>query len=504
MKTSLFIPLRSAASVMCVCASFHILAKVNHVPQTMTRRICPMTRPRCVLLHCNYREVKHETKLIMSCFRKRWYALAVNSPSSRTSVIQQFEARRRGADTAVRLRLLRSFEPRVGVCASSNQIRDSNILQIWLIGSRKAPKKTTESAETCLLFCSSSPHSTKSGLLHSNTALCSPASMSIALIIHTCIAQWPAALKGSLQIWLHVDVTCRNLQLFRGVKHRLHLFCCHRWNLPVAPAASLQNPSMKWQTDIAWRVEHEDDTVINTAWPIACSPHVPTVCCHEEKQGQNSLNCHLLGRKTGRRPMKCIIINWMHYCPELIAREEHWNVFGLFWWAFRFWSLLDVFFFFALSRDVSAMGVKMLQCFPFYRRCKERCKSRQCPPPAGEMQAVTLTLGTWTVMRRRFLMPWLLVCVPQFPSRRQSLVCAPPRPGAATAKEQEAWVGTPRSISPPKPGCLSGTSWTATSTQWTPPTERHQTQGLQSLKDLLVPVNVSRTETQTPGSLIPD
>ncbi|XP_063043637.1 uncharacterized protein C17orf114-like [Engraulis encrasicolus] len=26
------------------------------------------------------------------------------------------------------------------------------------------------------------------------------------------------------------------------------------------------------------------------------------------------------------------------------------------------------------------MGVKMLQCFPFYRRCKERCKSRQCPP----------------------------------------------------------------------------------------------------------------------------
>ncbi|KAM8899458.1 uncharacterized protein C17orf114 [Spinachia spinachia] len=28
------------------------------------------------------------------------------------------------------------------------------------------------------------------------------------------------------------------------------------------------------------------------------------------------------------------------------------------------------------------MGVKMLQCFPFYRRCKERCKSRQGPPPA--------------------------------------------------------------------------------------------------------------------------
>lgn len=39
------------------------------------------------------------------------------------------------------------------------------------------------------------------------------------------------------------------------------------------------------------------------------------------------------------------------------------------------------------STDVSAtMGVKMLQCFPFYRRCKERCKSRQCPPAAGEQQ----------------------------------------------------------------------------------------------------------------------
>lgn len=39
---------------------------------------------------------------------------------------------------------------------------------------------------------------------------------------------------------------------------------------------------------------------------------------------------------------------------------------------------------FPLSTDASAMGVKMLQCFPFYRRCKERCKSRQCPPAAGE------------------------------------------------------------------------------------------------------------------------
>lgn len=60
----------------------------------------------------------------------------------------------------------------------------------------------------------------------------------------------------------------------------------------------------------------------------------------------------------------------------------------------------------------------------------------------------------------------------QFPSRRWNLVCRPQHPGAATAKEQGASVGARRSTSPPRPGCLSGTSWTATSTQWTPPTEK--------------------------------
>ncbi|XP_034020439.1 uncharacterized protein si:ch211-237l4.6 [Thalassophryne amazonica] len=32
------------------------------------------------------------------------------------------------------------------------------------------------------------------------------------------------------------------------------------------------------------------------------------------------------------------------------------------------------------------MGVKMLQCFPFYRCCKERCKGRQCPPVAEPLE----------------------------------------------------------------------------------------------------------------------
>lgn len=63
--------------------------------------------------------------------------------------------------------------------------------------------------------------------------------------------------------------------------------------------------------------------------------------------------------------------------------------------------LLIFTFCFPLSSDVSAMGVKMLQCFPFYRRCKERCKSRQCPPPAGEVQAATLRFGSWTFSKQQ-------------------------------------------------------------------------------------------------------
>ncbi|KAG7498115.1 hypothetical protein JOB18_049145 [Solea senegalensis] len=44
------------------------------------------------------------------------------------------------------------------------------------------------------------------------------------------------------------------------------------------------------------------------------------------------------------------------------------------------------------------MGVKMLQCFPFYRRCKERCKSRQCPQdtvPIEEMKPRLSSTTSW-------------------------------------------------------------------------------------------------------------
>ncbi|KAM9826811.1 uncharacterized protein ACB057_012941 [Neosynchiropus ocellatus] len=46
------------------------------------------------------------------------------------------------------------------------------------------------------------------------------------------------------------------------------------------------------------------------------------------------------------------------------------------------------------------MGVKMLQCFPFYRRakerCKERCKGRQCPPVAVTAQDFKPRLASTT------------------------------------------------------------------------------------------------------------
>ncbi|KAM4536867.1 uncharacterized protein PAE49_021306 [Odontesthes bonariensis] len=42
------------------------------------------------------------------------------------------------------------------------------------------------------------------------------------------------------------------------------------------------------------------------------------------------------------------------------------------------------------------MGVKMLQCFPFYRRCKERCRSRQCPPAAVPIEEMKPRLSSTT------------------------------------------------------------------------------------------------------------
>lgn len=45
------------------------------------------------------------------------------------------------------------------------------------------------------------------------------------------------------------------------------------------------------------------------------------------------------------------------------------------------------------------MGVKALQCFPFYKRCKERCKGRQCPPeavPVEEMKPRLSSTASWS------------------------------------------------------------------------------------------------------------
>ncbi|KAK2863065.1 hypothetical protein Q5P01_002598 [Channa striata] len=47
-------------------------------------------------------------------------------------------------------------------------------------------------------------------------------------------------------------------------------------------------------------------------------------------------------------------------------------------------------------RQTSVMGVKMLQCFPFYRRSKERCKSRQCPPEAVPTEETKPRLSSTT------------------------------------------------------------------------------------------------------------
>ncbi|KAL0970216.1 hypothetical protein UPYG_G00238820 [Umbra pygmaea] len=39
--------------------------------------------------------------------------------------------------------------------------------------------------------------------------------------------------------------------------------------------------------------------------------------------------------------------------------------------------------------STTSMGVNVLQCFPWYRRCKERCRAKQCPPPADPTPPVS-------------------------------------------------------------------------------------------------------------------
>ncbi|KAK1797184.1 hypothetical protein P4O66_008575 [Electrophorus voltai] len=51
------------------------------------------------------------------------------------------------------------------------------------------------------------------------------------------------------------------------------------------------------------------------------------------------------------------------------------------------------------STRLKGMGVKVLLCFPFYRRCKERCKNRQCPretesPVSSEERKTRLSSST--------------------------------------------------------------------------------------------------------------
>ncbi|KAL4631129.1 hypothetical protein GN956_G15326 [Arapaima gigas] len=47
-----------------------------------------------------------------------------------------------------------------------------------------------------------------------------------------------------------------------------------------------------------------------------------------------------------------------------------------------------------VTASAAPMGVKVLQCFPWYRRCKERGKGRQCPPQAEQKSRLTST-ASW-------------------------------------------------------------------------------------------------------------
>lgn len=122
---------------------------------------------------------------------------------------------------------------------------------------------------------------------------------------------------------------------------------------------------------------------------------------------------------------------------------------------------LWVIFFFFLKTDL-----------PWVLRCSSAFLSTDAAKTVARVNSapqrqVSATTTTWlSTLVQPQIKPGLFPSQgPLLPLQKQSPACPLPHHGAVTAMEQEAWVGTPRFISPAKPGFLFGTRWTATSTQ---------------------------------------
>lgn len=120
-----------------------------------------------------------------------------------------------------------------------------------------------------------------------------------------------------------------------------------------------------------------------------------------------------------------------------------------------------------LSTDI-CHGCEDAAVFSFLQT-QQRALQEQAVPPRGRWgEIMQQNWRKLNIDEIPVIYIYALSSIIQFPQRRRSHVCPPRHPGVVTVKEQAASVAAPKSISPPRPGCLLDISWTATSTQWTP------------------------------------
>lgn len=114
----------------------------------------------------------------------------------------------------------------------------------------------------------------------------------------------------SMQIWLQVDGTCRILQLFRGFKHHLHRFCCHRSNFAAPPAVYLQNP--------IYEMANRRCVTCGT-WGRHCHKY-SLACvrlqCAVMRRSRARIYCHLLGKAERSAFQYIAFLLWTNFQME--------------------------------------------------------------------------------------------------------------------------------------------------------------------------------------------
>lgn len=343
----------------CVCASSHIFAKVSHRPQWPG--VSPFVWWQGHVVSC-FTVIAAKWNLnpnwLCHVFES---SSTVNSPSSCASVRQQFEAWQRGADSAVCLRML-WFEPQLGVCAASNHIRDSNMLQIWLISCRKASKRATESAVTRLLFCCWSVP-----VLHLTPR-------KVASCTQRWHTQWPTTLQEACKYDCKLMGPAEFCSCAEVSSTACIGSCCHRSNVPAPPVVSFQKPvyemANRRRVTCATRGRRCHKYSLVRRLLTACGYSVPswgeaglesTATCWAEKQTDDFWSALLY-----------------IYCITALSGfsdgEEHRKVLSLFQWAW-----FTGFFLCSLFRHYDHGG-QDAAVFPFLQTLQRALQEQTVPP----------------------------------------------------------------------------------------------------------------------------